>query len=140
MTAPDASGGRQARVRRERSATESLLSIALLLESVLVFFVVMAAFGLRVLPGGVTFGGGAVLVLLLLLAARLARRPAGVWLGWVLQGVLIALGILLPLMYVIGGLFLAIWIYCFLTGRRLDRQRAVFLAEHPQFPIDQERS
>ena len=36
------------RVRRERSASESLLSIVLLLEGFLVFFVALAAFSLRV--------------------------------------------------------------------------------------------
>jgi hypothetical protein len=123
-------------VRRERSATESLLSIALLLEAILVFFVVMVAFGLRVLPTGLVFGGGAGLVVLLLVAGRLARYPAGVWLGWALQAVLIALGILLPLMYFIGALFLGIWIYCFVTGRRLDRRNAALL-DNPSPSTDQ---
>lgn len=131
MTAPDAGEPARTRVRRERSASESLLSVALLLEAVLVFFVVMVAFGLRVLPASVVFGGGALLVVLLLLGGRLVRRPVGVWVGWALQVALIAIGILLPLMYFIGVVFLAIWTYCFFTGRRLDRQKASFLAEHP---------
>ncbi len=112
------------RVRRERSASESLLSIALALEAVLVFFVVLVVFGLRLLPAGLVFGGGAVLFVLLLVATRLVRYGWGVWLGWLLQAVLVALGILLPLMYFIGALFLAIWIYCFVMGRRLDRRNA----------------
>jgi formate/nitrite transporter FocA (FNT family) len=132
MTAPDAAPEPRTRVRRERSATESLLSIALLLEAILVFFIVMVAFGLRVLPAGLVFGGGAVLVVLLLVTGRLVGRAIGVWTGWVLQAALIALGILLPLMYFVGALFLAIWIYCVVTGRRLDRQKAAYLAEHPE--------
>ena len=131
MTSPDASRRPNRRVRRVRSATESLLSIALLLEAVLVFFVVMAAFGLRVLPVGAVFAGGTVLVLLLVLAGRLVRGGAGIWLGWALQVALIAIGILLPLMYFIGALFLGIWIYCFVTGRRLDRQKAAYLINNP---------
>lgn len=136
MTVPDASRSPRTRVRRERSATESLLSIALLLEAVLVFFVVMVAFGLQVLPVGLVFGGGAVLVVLLLVAGRLARGPVGVWLGWVLQVALIAIGILLPLMYFIGAIFLAIWIYCFVTGRRLDRQKTAYLLDNPSSPTN----
>ena len=112
------------RTRRQKSATESLLSIALGLEAVLVFFVVLVVFGLKLLPVGVAFGGGAVLFVLLLAASRLVRYPWGVWLGWVLQAVLVALGILLPLMYFIGAVFLAIWIYCFVMGRRLDARNA----------------
>ncbi len=113
------------RTRRRRGAAESLLSIVLALEAVLVFFIVLVVFGLRVLSPAVAFGGGAALVVLLVLDSRLVRWPAGAWLGWVLQAALVALGILLPLMYFVGALFLAIWIYCFVTGRRLDRRTAI---------------
>jgi hypothetical protein len=112
------------RVRRQRGALESLLSIALLLEAILVFFVVLVVFGLRVLPAGLAFGGGAVLFAILLIDGRLVRWPVGVWIGWLLQAVLIAVGILVPLMYFIGALFLAIWIYCFVMGVRLDRRNS----------------
>jgi hypothetical protein len=114
------------RVRRSRSATESLLSIVLVLEAVLVFFVVLVVFGLKILPPAVAFGAGAALLVILLLDSLLVRWPVGVWIGWVLQAVLVAAGILLPLMYFIGAIFLAIWIYCFITGRRLDRRNAQF--------------
>jgi len=134
VTGSDAARKPRTRLRRERSASESLLSIALLLEAILVFFVVMVAFGLRVLPTGVVFGGGAALVVLLLVAGRLAGGPVGVWIGWVLQVALIALGILLPQMYFIGGIFAAIWIYCFVTGRRLDRPKAAYLHDNPSSP------
>lgn len=134
MTGSDAARPRRTRVRRVRSASESLLSIALLLEAVLVFFIVMVAFGLKLLPIPVVFGGGAVLVALLLVAGRLASGPVGVWIGWVLQVALIALGILLPLMYFIGAIFAAIWIYCFVTGRRLDRRNAAYLLDNPSSP------
>jgi hypothetical protein len=107
---------------------------ALLLEAVLVFFIVMVAFGLKLLPNPVVFGGGAALVVLLLVAGRLAGGPVGVWIGWVLQVALIALGILLPLMYFIGAIFAAIWIYCFVTGRRLDRRKAAYLLDNPSSP------
>ncbi|MFM9918436.1 DUF4233 domain-containing protein [Lacisediminihabitans sp. H27-G8] len=134
MTEADGARPPRTRVRRERSASESLLSIALLLEAVLVFFVVMVAFGLQVLPTPVVFGGGALLVVLLVVAGRLAGRALGVWLGWALQVVLIALGILLPLMYFIGAIFAAIWIYCFVTGRRLDRRKAAYLLDNSSTP------
>ena len=115
--------------RRPRSATESLLSIALLLEAVLVFFVTLTVFGLRALPAGVAFAAGAMLFLVLLIDSRLVRYPFGIWLGWLLQAVLIAAGVLVSLMYFIGAIFLAIWIYCFVTGRRLDRRNAQLRSE-----------
>jgi hypothetical protein len=50
------------------------------------------------------------------------RYPWGVAIGWALQGALVALGILAPLMFVVGGGFTLLWIYCFIRGRRIDRR------------------
>ncbi|GAB3034729.1 hypothetical protein GCM10027052_10710 [Parafrigoribacterium mesophilum] len=127
MSAPVApSAGRP---RRQRSATESLLSIALGLEAALVFFMTMAALGLQLLPALATLGGGAALLLILIAATRVLRYRWGVWLGWVLQIVIIATGAVVPLMYVVGAGFVVIWIYCFITGTRLDRRNATI---HPE--------
>lgn len=119
-------------MRRQRSASESLLSIALVLEAVLVFFITLTAFGLRALEPLPAFLGGAGLIVALVLVSGLLRFRWAVWLGWVLQGVLVATGILLPIMFFIGGGFVAIWIYCFVKGRQLDRAKAAFLANSPQ--------
>ncbi len=110
-------------VKRERSTTESLLSIVLMLEAFLVFFAALAAFGLDVLPPVTALGGGLVLIVLLALDGRLVRYDWGVGLGWVLQFAIIATGLLLPLMFVIGAGFLALWIFCFAKGRSIDRAK-----------------
>ena len=113
-----------AAARPRRSATESLLAIALALEATVVFFLALTAYGLRVLPPVAAFGGGLALILVLILATRLVRWPWGVWLGWVLQAVLIGLGILLPIMYAIGAGFAALWVFCFVKGRQLDAAKS----------------
>ena len=95
-------------MRRQRSASESLLSIALVLEAVLVFFVTLTAFGLKALEPLPAFLGGAGLIVALVLVSGLLRFRWAVWLGWVLQAVLVATGILLPIMFFIGGGFVAI--------------------------------
>lgn len=110
-------------MKRTRTATESLLSIALLLEAVLMFFVTLTAFGLKVVPAPVAFIGGGVLLVLLVLAGRVVRYGWGVWLGWVLQAALLATGILLPAMYVVSAVFVGIWIFCFVKGRQLDHAK-----------------
>jgi hypothetical protein len=120
-----------ARVRRERTATESLLSITLALEAVLVFFVALAVFALKTLEPLPAFVGGAVFIVVLALCGRLVRYPAGVALGWVLQVALVAVGILVPLMYLIGAGFLALWIYCFVKGRQLDRRKLEHASSAP---------
>ncbi len=127
MSAPAA-----VRERRRRSTTESLLSIELLLEAILLFFVTLVLFGLKTLPPAVAFGGGAAFVVVILLTILLLRWPVGIVIGWVIQAALIALGLLSPVMYVVGAGFAAFWIWCFVRGRQIDRTRREYLATHPE--------
>ena len=123
---------RPARARRRRSTTESLLSIVLLLEAILLFFVTLVLFGLKTLSPPVAFGGGAAFVVLILLTIPLLRRPVGVVIGFAIQLGLIALGLLNPVMYVVGAGFAAFFIWCFVRGRQIDRKRREYLAARPE--------
>ena len=131
MTA--ATPGRAPRQRRQRSVTEMLLSIVLALEAVLVFFVTLVVYGLKSLEPAAAFGGGIALIVALLVAGRLLMYPWGIWVAWALQAVLLATGILIPLMYFIAACFLAIFVYCFVKGRQIDHQKAASAADqtHP---------
>jgi len=117
-----------ARQRRERSATQSLLSIALGLEAVVMFFVMLTAFGLKAVSPGVAFGGGIAFIVALVLVSGLLRHQWGVWLGWALQAALIATGVLLPAMFFVAAIFVGIWVFCFIKGRQLDRAKAAFIS------------
>lgn len=121
-----------ASVRRRRSTTESLLSIVLLLEAILLFFVTLALFGLKTLSPLIAFGGGAAFVVVILLTIVLMRWPVGIVIGWLIQAALIALGLLNPVIYVVGAGFAAFWIWCFVRGRQIDRKRREHQAAHPQ--------
>lgn len=116
----------QGRQRRQRSATESLLAIALGLEALLVFFVMLTVFGLRYLEPVWAFGGGIAFMIAFAVTASLVRHTWAQWLGWALQVALFATGFLIPAMFVVAAVFTAIWVYCVIMGRRLDaRSRAV---------------
>jgi hypothetical protein len=128
----DAVVSRPPRARRRRSTTESLLSIVLLLEAVLLFFVTLVLFGLKTLTPPVAFGGGAAFVVVMLLTIALLRWPIGVVIGFVIQAGLIALGLLNPVMYVVGAGFAAFWSWCLVRGRQIDRKRAEYLVAHPE--------
>lgn len=123
-----AGGGVSRRPRRARSVTESLLSITLVLEASVLFFASLTAFGLRVLepglPAWVALPAGALFIVVLLATTAVLRYRWGVVIGWVLQVALIALGILVPTMYVVGAGFALLWIYCFTRGRRIDAARS----------------
>ena len=44
------------------------------------------------------------------------------------QLAIIAIGLLEPMMFLVGAAFLALWVYCFVRGGQIDRQKAAWLA------------
>jgi hypothetical protein len=122
---------RPGRVRRERSLTETLLSITLGLEAAMMFFASLVVFGLdRLDPDWLALVYGAVFIIVLVIAAALQRYTWGVWFGAVLQLAIIATGLLEPMMFLVGAAFLALWVYCFVRGR----QKAAWLAAQTSGP------
>lgn len=116
------------RTRRVRSVSESLLSIVLVLESLLVFFATLTNFTLDPARDLSTLVGGGVLFGVTLGVSRSLRSRWARWLAWIIQLALIASGILVPLMFIIGTGFVALFTYCFVIGRRLDQRNARFAA------------
>ncbi|MDY0890643.1 DUF4233 domain-containing protein [Frigoribacterium sp. CFBP9030] len=125
-TVPPPDGGAPApgRARRRRGAAESLLSIVLVLEAMSMFFVMLVVNGRDLLPTGVAFGGGLAAIVVMLLVSRVLRHRWGIVLGWIVQAGLIACGLLDPVMYVVAGVFVALWTYCLVKGTQLDRLNA----------------
>jgi hypothetical protein len=119
------------RPRRQRSVTESLTSIVLLLEAIVLFFVALVFFGLHTLTPAGAFGGAGLFIVVILLTIALLRYPLGMALGWLIQAALIALGVLNPVMYVVGAGFTAFYVWCFVRGRQIDARRRDFLAPSP---------
>lgn len=96
----------------------------LVLEACVVLFAALVAYGLEVAePRQVWLLGGG-LALSLLLAAGLLRQPGGYVVGSVLQVAVVAGGLLVPLMFVVGGVFALLWIAALRLGARIDRERA----------------
>jgi hypothetical protein len=65
--------------------------------------------------------GGLLVVVGCLLAAALLRTPTGYVLGSVVQVLVVALGFVLPAMFVLGGLFAVLWVSAILVARRAER-------------------
>ncbi|EAR25488.1 membrane protein [marine actinobacterium PHSC20C1] len=112
-----------------RSVTELLLSIVLVLDATLIFFVALTAFGLKALAPAPAFIGGAVLIIVFIALARLLKYSWALWLGWALQVGLVALGFILVPMFFVGAGFAGIWTYCFIKGRQIDRAKAEILSK-----------
>jgi len=69
--------------------------------------------------GGV---GGGLAVCALLLSAVVGRPGMGwaLWAGTALQGLVIAAGVVVPAMYILGAIFTALWITGIWLARRLQ--------------------
>lgn len=113
--------------------TPRLASAGLLLEAFVVFFATIVAS--RFLPDagrasvvGV-FAVGGVLTLLFLLASGVVRRPGGLALGVGLQVLLVVLGVFVPVMFIVGAGFAALWGWLVGIGQRVDRDRRAWAAD-----------
>lgn len=67
---------------------------------------------------------GALLAILLLLAPGLLKRKSGWVIGSVLQIPLIAYGVVVTMMYFLGGIFTLLWIAAIVVGRAGEAARA----------------
>lgn len=90
--------------------------------------VVLLAIPVAITLGGVdgstaAIVGGALMVLCLVVAGSL-RRPWGYAAGWVVQGLILLSGFVVHAMFVIGGLFVALWWVGLVVGRRGEAVRA----------------
>ncbi len=63
---------------------------------------------------------GLVLAVLCVVAAGTLRRSWGVTLGWVVQIATVLAGVVLPMMFVVGLMFLALWVTALVQGRKMD--------------------
>lgn len=67
---------------------------------------------------GLGLAGGCLVV------SGLLRFAWAYWLGWALQVAAIAVGFVVPTMFFLGVLFLALWTTAYVLGRRIELDRA----------------
>ena len=63
-----------------------------------------------------------------LLLAGMLRKEWAYSLGWVIQGAAVGLGFVIPLMFVLGGIFAALWASAYFLGIKIERERAAAYA------------
>lgn len=67
---------------------------------------------------------GLGLMVLCFVGAAMLRRAFGFALGWVIQVAAVALGFVIPIMFVLGGIFALLWAMADFLGRKIERERA----------------
>ena len=109
---------------RNRSTKATLGSLVMVFQSVVVFFATLVGFGLQVYPDpAVIWGVGLGLSVLLMVFPAVLGKPGTYVLGWILQAVVLSLGVWVPLMYLLGAIFLAMWAWGMIAGGTIDKAR-----------------
>lgn len=110
---------------RNRTTKATLGSLVMVFESVVVFFATLVGFGLRVYPDpAVVWGVGLGLSVILMIFPAVLGKPGTYFLGWLLQLVVLSLGVFVPLMYFLGAVFLVLWAWGMIAGGTIDKARA----------------
>jgi hypothetical protein len=63
--------------------------------------------------------------------SRTVTRPGGYVAGSVAQVLVLAAGVVMPMMAVVGAVFVIMWVVALRLGGRIDRERAAWDAAHP---------
>lgn len=120
-----------ARAGRPKSPAKPQFSRTILvLEAMLLFFATLAAYGLRLAEPAVVWSLGGAAMFALLVASGMVGRPGGYVVGSVVQLVPLVAGLWVPMLGVVGGLFVVMWVVALVLGGRIDRERAEWDAAH----------
>jgi len=118
-----------------------LCGTVLIMEAIVIGLAIPVAIVMEHLRHGVAGGvGGALAVSALLLSAVVGRPGMGwaLWAGTALQVLVIAAGIVVPAMYVLGAIFAALWFTGIWLARRLQVPSAPGLPPAPSDPPETE--
>jgi Na+-translocating ferredoxin:NAD+ oxidoreductase RnfD subunit len=107
--------------KRERTATESLLQIALGLEIAVVFFGALALNGMRFYDGVTVLVGALSTILVLIVLVRVVRYRAGQIVGHLVQVALLATFLWDVVIGLSFAVVVAFWVFGAIRGPMLDR-------------------
>jgi hypothetical protein len=99
-------------------------STVLAIEAIIVMLATLvAANGGSVANPALAYVLGAFLMIALLVTIRFVTTSPGIIIGWILQAGILAFGFVVPVMWIIGAIFVALWWLAVRNGRRVDRLR-----------------
>jgi len=111
---------------RNKSTQRTLGAMLMAFEAFIVFFATLVAFGLKVADGPTVWALGLSLAFLLIITpAVLGKKFSYLW-GTLLQVAIVAIGIWLPLMYVVGGILVCLWAWAMIAGSTIDKARRAY--------------
>lgn len=118
----------QVRDERSRSPRRGMCAAVLSLEAITLGLTTPVMIAVADVATGTAVAVGVGLAVVCVLLAGMLRAEWAYLLGWVVQGAAIALGFVIPLMFVLGGIFALLWGAAYLLGRKIERERAAAFA------------
>ena len=102
-----------------------LCGMVLIMEAVVLLLAIVPAKVLEHISGGVAASVGLGLAVLAIVLGGIVGRPRMGWVlvaGTIFQALVIASGVKIPAMYVLGAVFAALWITGIWLARRIQRE------------------
>lgn len=108
----------------ERSPRRGMCAAVLFLEAITLGLTTPVMISVAGVDTGTALAVGLGLTLLCVLLAGMLRAEWAYLVGYAVQAVAIALGLVVPMMFFLGVVFAALWAGADLLGRKIERERA----------------
>lgn len=115
---------------REKSPRRGMCAAVLGLEAIVLGLTSPVMISIADVSTATSLSIGLGLCVVCVVLCGMLRRPWAYWAGWAVQIAAIALGVVIPLMYVLGGVFALLWGLADGLGRKIDRERAAAFAAY----------
>ncbi len=115
---------------RERSPRRGMCAAVLSLEAITLGLTTPVLITVAKVGTGPALATGLGLAVVCLLLAGMLRAEWAYGLGWSVQIVAVGLGFVIPIMFVLGGIFALLWGAAYLLGRKIEQERAAAYAAY----------
>lgn len=109
---------------REKSPRRGMCAAIVSMEGLAVALAAPVMISIGGVSAGLALPLGLGFFVACIVVTGLLRRPWAYWLGWALQVVAIAMGFLIPVMFVVGVIFAVLWGMADILGRKIESERA----------------
>ena len=119
-----------------RSVQRSMCAAMLTLQAVVLGLTTPVLISVASVSVGTALWVGLGLTVACVVAAGMLRRRWAYGLGWLVQVASVALGFVIPMMFVLGVIFGALWAGAYFLGAKIDREKAERAALEQQWAAE----
>jgi len=121
---------------RERSPRRGMCAAVLFLEAIVLGLTTPVMISINSVAHGTALAVGVGLCVVCVVLSGLLRHRWAYAVGWAVQIAAVALGFVVPLMFVLGAIFALLWGMADGLGRKIERERAAAYAEYDRLNAD----